>query len=189
MASDNPNGKNDDLTNDDAWASSHNPAVDSHRQTDAAQSAAALAGGASRKQEALIAALLTEPTYAQAARKAGVGERTLYRWLAQPGFQTTYRRARQQLVAAAVARVQSMAAEAVETLASIIRTGKKDSDRLRAAIALLDHTMRDALRDADRAAPDADEPTLMQRLLATAEGRDLAIKMTNLLAKRPSGEG
>jgi hypothetical protein len=82
-----------------------------------------------------------------------------------------------------------MAAEAVETLASIARTARKDSDRLRAAVALLDHAMRDALRDADRAAPDADEPTLMQRLLATAEGRDLAIKMTNLLTKRPSGEG
>jgi hypothetical protein len=34
-----------------------------------------------RKQEALIAALLTEPTHAAAAAKAGVSEATLHRWL------------------------------------------------------------------------------------------------------------
>jgi hypothetical protein len=39
-----------------------------------------------RKQEAAIAALLVEPTYAAAAPKAGVGETTLYRGLNQPEF-------------------------------------------------------------------------------------------------------
>jgi len=50
------------------------------------------------KQEALIAALLTEPTYAAAAAKAGVGETTLYRWLQLPPFRTAYRQARRELV-------------------------------------------------------------------------------------------
>jgi len=34
-----------------------------------------------RKQETVIAALLTEPTHAAAAAKAGVSEATLHRWL------------------------------------------------------------------------------------------------------------
>src|SRR5262249_61743375 len=38
------------------------------------------------KQEALIAALLTEPTYAAAAAQAGVSEATMYRWLQVPVF-------------------------------------------------------------------------------------------------------
>src|SRR5262245_35709689 len=45
------------------------------------------------KQEALIAALLTEPTYAQAAAKAGVSETTLYRWMRDPAFRKAYRQA------------------------------------------------------------------------------------------------
>ena len=58
---------------------------------EAARGAAALGSGQedrkghgqklTSKQEALIAALLTEPTYAVAAAKAGVAESTLYRWL------------------------------------------------------------------------------------------------------------
>jgi hypothetical protein len=157
-------------------------AADPRYQADAAQSAAALAGGVSRKHEMLIAALLAEPTLARAARRAGVSQRTLYRQLARPEFRAAYKRARQELVAAAVARLQSMAAEAVEALASIVRTGRKDSDRIRAAVALLDY----ALRDADKtASDDAGDHTVLQRLLATAEGRDLAIRMSDLLAGRP----
>ncbi len=38
------------------------------------------------KQEALIAALLTERTYSAAATKAGISEATLYRWLNRPAF-------------------------------------------------------------------------------------------------------
>ena len=50
------------------------------------------------KQEVLVAALLTEPTQAKAAEKAGVSETTLYRWLALPEFKTAYRLARRQLI-------------------------------------------------------------------------------------------
>jgi hypothetical protein len=39
-----------------------------------------------RKQEDAIAAFLTQPTPAEAARQTGVGEKTLRRWLQEPGF-------------------------------------------------------------------------------------------------------
>ncbi len=101
-----------------------------------------------RKQETLIAALLTEPTHAAAAAKAGVSEATLHRWLNLPEFQAAYRQARRELVEGAVGRVQAAAGQAVDTLLAVAREGAKDSDRVRAAVALLDHAFR-GLTEAD----------------------------------------
>jgi hypothetical protein len=100
------------------------------------------------KQEALIAALLTEPTYAAAAAKAGVGETTLYRWMQIRAFRTAYRQARRELVEAAIGRVQAGTGQAVETLVTIARQGRRDGDRVRAAIALLEHATK-GLADAE----------------------------------------
>jgi hypothetical protein len=94
------------------------------------------------KQEALLAALLTEPTYAAAAAKAGVGQTTLYRWMNRPAFRTAYRQARRELVDFAIGRIQSATGQAVETLLAVAREGRRDSDRVRAAVALLDHALR-----------------------------------------------
>jgi hypothetical protein len=100
------------------------------------------------KQEALIAALLTEPSYAAAAAKAGVGQTTLYRWLHVSAFRAAYRQARRELVEAAIGRLQAASGQAVETLVTVARQGRRDGDRVRAAIALLDHAGR-GLADAD----------------------------------------
>jgi hypothetical protein len=100
------------------------------------------------RQEALIAALLTEPTYAAAAARAGVGQTTLYRWLHLPAFRSAYRRARRELVETAVGRLQAATGQAVETLLAVARQGRRDGDRVRAAVALLDHACR-GLADAD----------------------------------------
>jgi hypothetical protein len=101
-----------------------------------------------RKQEALIGALLTESTHADAAQKAGVSEATLHRWLNLPVFQVAYRQARRELVEAAIGRIQNAAGQAVDTLLAVAKNGAKDSDRVRAAVALLDHALR-GLTDAD----------------------------------------
>ncbi len=101
-----------------------------------------------QKQEALIAALLTEPTHAAAAAKAGVSEATLYRWLDLPPFRAAYRRARRELVDGAIGRVQAATGLAVETLVAVARNGAKEGDRVRAAVALLEHALR-GLADAD----------------------------------------
>jgi hypothetical protein len=104
-----------------------------------------MSGGRSKKpqtQERAIAALLTEPTRAAAAAKAGVSEATIGRWLKDPAFGVAYRRARRELVREAVERLQSAVGEAVDTLRAVAKNGKKDSDRVRAAVALLDHAFR-----------------------------------------------
>jgi hypothetical protein len=100
------------------------------------------------KQEALIAALLTEPTYAAAAARAGVGQTTLYRWLHRPEFRAAYRQARRELVEAAIGRIQAATGQAVEALAAVARHGRRDGDRVRAAVALLEYAFR-GLTDAD----------------------------------------
>src|SRR5262245_47512036 len=100
------------------------------------------------KQEVLIAALLTEPTHAAAATKAGVSEATLHRWLLLPAFQAAYRQARRALVEGSVGRIQAATGQAVDTLLAVAKDGAKDSDRVRAAVALLDHAFR-GLTDAD----------------------------------------
>jgi hypothetical protein len=105
----------------------------------------------SRHQEATIAALLTESTHADAAAEAGIGEATLRRWLRLPAFQAAYRQARRELVKAAVGRIQAATGTAVDTLLAVAESGKKDSDRVRAAIALLDRAFF-GLTDAE--APD-----------------------------------
>lgn len=101
-----------------------------------------------RKQEALIGALLTEPTHAAAAAKAGVSEATVGRWLRLPAFRAAYRQARRELVEGAVGRIQAATGQAVDTLLAVARSGAKDGDRVRAAVALLDHALR-GLTDAD----------------------------------------
>jgi hypothetical protein len=102
----------------------------------------------SRRQEAAIAALLSESTHAAAAAAAGIAESTLRRWLHVPAFRAAYRQVRRELVDAAVGRIQAATGQAVDTLLAVAKDGAKDADRVRAAVALLDHAFR-GLADAD----------------------------------------
>jgi len=111
----------------------------------------------SRRQEAAIAALLTEPTLAAAAKSAGIGEATLRRWLRLPAFLAAYRKARRELVESAVGRVQAATGQAVDSLLEVARHGKRDGDRVRAAVALLDHAFR-GVREADALHGDPTTP-------------------------------
>jgi hypothetical protein len=101
-----------------------------------------------RKQDSMIAALLTEPSYAAAAAKAGVGPRTLHRWLHLPGFRAAYRQARREVLEFAIGHAQADSVQAIETLRDVACNGRRDSDRVRAACAQLYYAMR-GIRDAD----------------------------------------
>jgi len=72
--------------------------------------------GISPRQQRAIAALLSEPRIQDAAATAGVGERTLRRWLRQPNFSRAYLECRREAVGQATARLQQ-AAEAESELA------------------------------------------------------------------------
>jgi hypothetical protein len=94
-----------------------------------------------RKQEALIAALLTEPTHAAAAVKAGISEATLHRWLRLPDFQTAFREARRRIVETAIGRLQQAAGKAVDTLERNLGCGHAGNE-IRAALGVLDHAVK-----------------------------------------------
>lgn len=74
----------------------------------------------SLKQERAIAALLTEPMIKTAAETAGVGLRTLTRWLAEPGFKRAFREARKVAFTQAIALTQRYTPLAVHTLAKVM---------------------------------------------------------------------
>jgi hypothetical protein len=90
-----------------------------------------------RKGGAVIAALLTEPTHAAAAAKAGVSEATVQRWLRDPAFAAAYRAARRAVVESAVGRLQQAAAKAVDALERNLTCGQAGAE-IRAAVAVLD---------------------------------------------------
>ena len=85
------------------------------------------AGGHGAKSEAVrqraILALLSEPTISKAAENCGVGERTLRRWLTDDAiFQQQLAETRRAMFETAMNRLQPLAAEAVETLAALMRS-------------------------------------------------------------------
>ena len=96
-----------------------------------------------RRQEVFIAALLSCPTIAQAARTAGIAEVTAGRWLKDLAFQEAYRTARRHVVQHAVARVQQATCTAVETLRAIMQDPEAPaSARVSAAKAVLETAIK-----------------------------------------------
>jgi len=96
----------------------------------------------SAKQSKAIAALLGTPNVESAAERAGVTPRTIYRWLSGDElFQEEYRKARQRAVDGAIASLQAIMSEAVETLRKNLKA-RNPSIQVRAAIALLEQGFR-----------------------------------------------
>ncbi len=77
------------------------------------------------KQEEAIIALLNAPTVRQAAHVAGVGERTLHRWLVEDqAFIAAYREARRVVFAQAIAQTQRLLPIAINTLGKVMTDPK-----------------------------------------------------------------
>ena len=92
-----------------------------------------------RKQEAAIAALLSQRTVEDAARVAGVGTRTLFRWLEVPEFREAYLQARRQAFGQASARLQQATGAAVSVLLALMLDGNAPAaSQVRAAHSVLD---------------------------------------------------
>ena len=88
-------------------------------------------------------------TLKAAAASAGISETTLWRWLREPTFKNAYRSARSEALAQATAKLQALAAEAVETLVEVHRNQQIGAHiRVSAARAVLElaykvHEMED----------------------------------------------
>ena len=100
-------------------------------------------GKLNARQEQAIAALLMEPTVTAAADKANVPERTLYRWLDEPGFTAAYREARRKAVKQTVARLQRASAPVVSILLQLAASDHTPATaRVAACRAVLDYTFK-----------------------------------------------
>jgi hypothetical protein len=95
------------------------------------------------KQERIIAELLSHPTMKDACAAAGVSQSTLWRWLQDRDFHTAYMTARRDTVSHAVARLQSAASEAVDTLREVLKDNATIATaRVSAAKAILDYSLK-----------------------------------------------
>jgi AcrR family transcriptional regulator len=67
-------------------------------------------------KEKVLISLIETSSIREAAKKSGVGEATIYRYLQDKEFLAEYRNARRQTVESAIAQMQNAAAEAVDRL-------------------------------------------------------------------------
>src|SRR5438270_366462 len=85
-------------------------------------------------RERAITALLSEKSLTAAARRCGVNEKTLRRWMAEDeGFRQAYAEARTAMFEAGMHRVQALAGEAIDTLAALMGRATPPAVRLGAA--------------------------------------------------------
>jgi hypothetical protein len=94
-------------------------------------------------EDRALAALLSEPTMAGAAKQAGISESTLLRWLDDPAFQARYRAARRQVLDQAVSGLQQAAGKAVTVLVAIAEDASAPpAARVSAAKTIIDQGFR-----------------------------------------------
>ena len=96
------------------------------------------------KKVLALTALLSSRSVGEAAQRAGVPSRTLFRWLHEDDeFQRQYHEAGAQLMEDALMRLQHVCCGAVETLSQIMEDGKVTaSSRVSAARATLELALK-----------------------------------------------
>jgi hypothetical protein len=138
--------------------------------------------------DALILALAAGATVRQAAERAGMGERTVYRRLADAEFRGALKGARDRIFDAAVGQLTGRTDKATETLARLMESDKPSEalgaakavlelgPRLRRATELEERICRqeDDEEKIDGNQPSADEEELVQALAAGATAREAA---------------
>lgn len=90
------------------------------------------------RQTRAIRALLEESSVKASARRAGVGESTLRRWLCEPGFNAALREARGRALESVLTSLQGLGELAAETLRSVMSDpNAHPGSRVKAAIGAL----------------------------------------------------
>jgi len=101
-------------------------------------------GNFSTKQAKGVSALLTAKSVKDAAELAGVGYRTMLRWLDDPGFRAAPTQAEAGLLDHAARRLTTLQEQAIDTLADVLADERQSSQalRIRAAGVVLDYTLK-----------------------------------------------
>ncbi|HML75431.1 MAG TPA: helix-turn-helix domain-containing protein [Anaerohalosphaeraceae bacterium] len=97
----------------------------------------------SPKQEQAILALLDSKSIREAARKAQVSERQLFRWIKEPVFDAAYRKARAKIFETSVSRLQAVSTKAIDTLEKVLDSKKAHpSTKVSAARCVLENVRK-----------------------------------------------
>lgn len=98
---------------------------------------------AERKNERIIAALISTPTVKAASEACGVSTRQIYKRLEEPEFRAAYDKARHDLLDKSTAALQGHLSAAVETMGEIVNDPKAaPQTRLNAAEAIVRNTLK-----------------------------------------------
>jgi len=89
-------------------------------------------------QKRAITALLSAKTVTDAATTAKISRKTLYLWMKEPAFAAALKEAESEMLDQAVRRLASMLTTALDELDSLLKTGAKETTRLRAVALVLE---------------------------------------------------
>jgi hypothetical protein len=96
-----------------------------------------------RKMEDAIAALLSQRNVDEAARSAGIGTRTLLRWMKDPEFDAAFRAARRAAFGQTTARLQQGSSAAATILMKLMLDANTPAfTRVRAAEIIVSHAAK-----------------------------------------------
>jgi hypothetical protein len=93
------------------------------------------------RAEQAISALVASKTVRQAAASVNISERTLLRWLKLPEFQSRLRKARNEVLEAALEELKILTAEAVKILRDALRS-ENEFLRVKAATIVIDRGLK-----------------------------------------------
>lgn len=79
-----------------------------------------MADAANRKDEQILAALLTNPTVRAASKACGVSETQIYARLRNPEFREKYDNARRELLEQSTAYIQGIVSEAIDKMREVM---------------------------------------------------------------------
>lgn len=97
----------------------------------------------SGRQRKAIAALLSSKNVPEAASAAGMGERTLYRYLGDPAFRLALADAEGEAIDGATRRLLAMQDLAIDTIAEVLRDSASSAGvKIRAAGQVLDYLLK-----------------------------------------------
>jgi transposase len=94
------------------------------------------------KQQKAIAALLSERTIRDAAKTAGVNEKTLYTWLNEKDFRAALRSAEKDILDGVTRRLSAGQTLALDTLEKLVKSARHESTKLRASVAWLEMSLK-----------------------------------------------
>lgn len=150
-----------------------------------------ITGGRYRaKKEAVIAALLSEPTQDAAAVKSGVSRDSITRWLRDADFRREYEAARHELVDQSVLKLQQASSEAIDTLVEVMKNADcPASARVSAANSILDRAQK-SIEDWSKRQPKKEESPDLEDLPLTPDGALilLAQQINMAMAKKAGNE-